>query len=110
MHKLWNSTTQQYEDFNIRVVISPEPPVQVDIGDLCTHCGRNTANGFGLFDGRIGSDADAELILQDQNIRVTTKGYMCTDCQSIQCDQCDKATIDYNIVDGGIICQECLSS
>lgn len=41
----------------------------IDIGDECTHCGRSTAFGSGLFVNRIPSTTE------------TADGYMCPDCQ-----------------------------
>lgn len=51
----------------------------VDIGDLCTHCHRDTSFGSGLFVNRIPSGTETE------------DGYMCPDCQMIECDRCDKS-------------------
>tara|TARA_R100000687_G_C6331668_1_gene109984 strand:+ start:46 stop:336 length:291 start_codon:yes stop_codon:yes gene_type:complete len=50
----------------------------VDIGDLCTHCHRDTSYGSGLFVNRIPSGTETE------------NGYMCPDCQMYECDRCDK--------------------
>ena len=36
--------------------------MEIDIGDLCTHCGRDTSLGL-LFVNRIPSGADGKLIL-----------------------------------------------
>ena len=107
MYKLWNQNTKQYGQFTTRWVITPGAPIVLDIGELCTHCGRDSNLGPDLLGDRIPSDADAELILQKQNIRITVQGYMCTDCQAMPCDYCGKATIDYDIIDGDITCQVC---
>jgi len=32
---------------------------------------------------------------------------MCIDCQKVQCDECYKEVLDYNIDDGRIICSDC---
>ena len=69
-----------------------------DIGDLCTHCGRVTSRfaGNGLFVNRIGSDTGEVL------------GYMCTDCQMLECDFCHKLVLDYNRDTwGNVYCVEC---
>ena len=67
----------------------------IDIGDLCTHCGQDTSFGSGLFVNRIPSSTDTE------------NGYMCADCQSVECDQCGKLTLDYDIDNSEIICSDC---
>ena len=73
-----------------------------DIGNLCTHCGRDTsrAAGNGLFVNRVPSDT-GEVV-----------GYMCVDCQMIECDFCDELPLDYiRAADGvQIICWNCQES
>lgn len=85
--------------------------VQAEIGDLCTHCGRDTSLGSGLFVNRIPSGTDAKLVLtsgeNDIEIQVDVNGYMCADCQSVECDQCGKLTLDYDIENSEIICSDC---
>jgi len=86
--------------------------MEIDIGDLCTHCGRDTSFGSGesLFVNRIPSGADGTLILHgggDINISVELNGYMCVDCQSVECDECNEDVLDYYINDGQIICTDC---
>ena len=49
-----------------------------DIGNLCTHCHRDTSFGSGLFVNRIPSSTETE------------DGYMCPDCQMYECDRCDE--------------------
>jgi hypothetical protein len=98
-----------------------EELMEIDIGDLCTHCGRNTAwnsgDGPPLFVNRIPSDADGTLILAGGkdleigegltvDIPVTVEGYMCVDCQMIECDRCGEMVLDYDIVDGDIVCSK----
>ena len=76
---------------------------KVDIGDRCTHCGRNTAFGsvdengeqLLLFVNRIPSDTDEH------------SGYMCVDCRQIECDLCGKMTLDYSLETGEVVCNEC---
>ena len=59
--------------------------MQVNIGDLCTTCGRDTSFGSGefLFVNRIPSDGfDATLVLHTgRKIEVTVEGYMCAECE-----------------------------
>ena len=91
--------------------------LKLDIGDLCTHCGMDTAfaSGNGLFVNRIPSVADGriELTLQatgtDTPLIVELDGYLCPDCQAVPCDKCGEPTPDYKIDnDGTIYCEECL--
>ena len=114
-------------------------PVTVNIGDRCTHWGRNTSFGavddngeqLLLFVNRIPSGADGKLALSniideitsmsteiDGNllanllIDVTVEGYMCADCQSVECDRCGETTLDYEILDLPIpelLCENCTS-
>ena len=83
----------------------------IDIGDRCTHCGRDTAFGSGelLFVNRIPSGADGRLILDggnDVEIGVDLNGWMCVECQQVECDHCGKMTLDYTL-DGTVICSDC---
>jgi len=57
--------------------------MEVDIGDRCTHCGRDTSFGSGLFVNRIPSGGFAAMLVLDIGIEipVTVDGYMCPDCQ-----------------------------
>ena len=57
--------------------------MKVDIGNLCTTCGRDTTFGSGLFVNRIPSDGfDATLVLHTgREIEVTVEGYMCSECE-----------------------------
>ena len=68
-----------------------------DIGNLCTHCHRDTSIGSGLFVNRIPSGTDNE------------DGYMCPGCQSIECDKCNEKHLDWENVDGEILCWKCIS-
>ena len=58
-----------------------------DIGDRCTHCGRDTSFGSGnlLFVNRIPSETDAVLVLsgcdEDIEFNINVEGYMCPECQ-----------------------------
>ena len=89
--------------------------MEINIGDMCTHCGRDTSfgSGNGLFVNRIPSGADGRLVLDggdDVTIDVTLEGYMCPECQQIECDKCGEMTLDYRIEDSEtpqIICSDC---
>tara|TARA_Y100000296_G_scaffold70562_1_gene85328 strand:+ start:1568 stop:1849 length:282 start_codon:yes stop_codon:yes gene_type:complete len=75
--------------------------LKIDIGDRCTHCGRDTTEDTW---NRIPSGTDGILVLTggnaDVRISVQVDGYMCADCQSVQCDICGEYALDYRIVDG----------
>ena len=100
-------------------------PVTVNIGDRCTHCGRNTSFGavddngeqLLLFVNRIPSGADGMLVFangvtaEESGTIVTLEGWMCADCQSVECDKCGESTLDYEILDLPIpelLCTNCL--
>lgn len=58
----------------------------VDIGSLCTHCGRDTSAGGGLWVDRIPSLADAESAqdwFQDWEKAQYLDGWMCRECQEV---------------------------
>ena len=96
--------------------------MNIDLGDLCTNCGRNTAWGSGRFINRIPSDTDATLKLQGIDpevwpqmddsasvVSVTVTGYMCVECQSFTCDRCNQPTAEYTTCDGFVkVCGDCL--
>jgi uncharacterized protein (DUF983 family) len=99
-------------------------PITVDIGDLCTHCGRDTSFGsvddngekLLLFVNRIPSYDDGGLVLyggeEDVTISVSIEGYMCVDCLSVECDRCGELTLFYEILDLPIpelLCENCTS-
>ena len=77
----------------------------IDIGDRCTHCGGDTS----IEADRIPSGADGRLILagvDDVTIDVDLNGWMCAECQQVECDHCGKMTLDYTL-DGTVICSDC---
>ena len=90
--------------------------ISIDIGNLCTHCGISTAfnSGNGLFVNRIPSNADGKLLLSggdDVPVDVEIEGYMCINCQSVECDECGELTPFYEILDIPIpklLCEGCL--
>ena len=89
--------------------------MKIDIGNLCTHCGRDTSFGsvdengekLLLFVNRIPSDTDGTLTLQDGTISVEVEGYMCPDCQCDECDDCGELSMDITTELGDWLCQEC---
>mgnify|MGYP005832960973 CR=1 FL=1 len=99
--------------------------MEINIGDMCTHCGRDTAFGavdeagdrLLLFVNRIPSGADGTLILaggDDVAVDVTIEGYMCAECQAIDCDRCGIPSPEYQILElvesegTEIVCADCL--
>ena len=94
--------------------------MKVDIGNLCTTCGRDTSFGsvdengeeLLLFVNRIPSDSVGTLTLEDGSISVNVEGYMCPDCQCIECDESGELTLEYETVDGEIpiqLCPDCMA-
>ena len=81
--------------------------MKIDIGDLCTHCGRETSLGTSLFVNRIPSGADGKLLLADGDevvVNVNVEGYLCPECQQLECDKCGELAVDYYIMEfsGGV--------
>jgi hypothetical protein len=57
--------------------------IVLDIGDKCTHCGRDTAGGSGLWVDRIPAYADsvsAESWLDGYEKVQYIEGYLCREC------------------------------
>ena len=89
--------------------------MEINIGDLCTHCGRDTStaseSGELLFVNRIPSGTDGTLILagswDEVKLEVEVTGYMCADCQSVEYDECGNKVLDYSIRELKIICSDC---
>ena len=89
--------------------------LRIDMGNRCTHCGVDTSFGAGngMFVNRIPSTADATMELQNSDAAtVTVEGYMCPDCQAVECDECGEKTIEYHMVDRQdgtsiVICVDC---
>ena len=87
--------------------------MEINIGDLCTHCGRDTSfeSGELLFVNRIPSGTDGTLVLagswNEVKLEVEVTGYMCADCQSVECDECGNKVLDYSIRELKIKCSDC---
>lgn len=77
----------------------------VDIGDACTDCGCSTSPGSGAWVNRIPSEwqRDAES--------PELSGYLCADCQAVECDRCGELTIEYGAAPEGmglgLWCDDC---
>ena len=80
----------------------------IDHGNVCIECERDTSFGTGLFVNRIPASTDHEL---DDGTFASCNGYMCWECQQVECEQCPigNLTLDYQIVDGTILCPDCLN-
>lgn len=74
----------------------------VDIGDRCTHCGCDTAPGSGSWVNRIPSGWQADADSPD------LYGWMCADCQCMECDVCGESVLEWSGKEGvGIVCDDC---
>ena len=75
-----------------------------DNGNKCIECMRDTSLGTGLFVNRIPADkyTDDGLML--------IEGYMCSECQMIECDNCGGKTLDYYWVnkESERFCDDCM--
>ncbi len=65
------------------------------IGERCIECDHSVAFGSGRYVNRIPAD-DGERA-----------GWMCAECQAIECDCCGGKTLDWTIRDGEALCEEC---
>ena len=92
--------------------------MKIDIGGLCTHCGIDTSfeTNNGKFVNRIPCDSDAILKLvcgeNDIDIPVNVEGFLCPDCQCIECDECGELTLEYELIDQEIpiqLCPNCMA-
>ena len=63
----------------------------IDIGNRCVECKMDTSMGSGRYVNRIPADR------QDNANSPRIEGYLCADCQAIECDICHKSTIDYEL-------------
>jgi hypothetical protein len=74
--------------------------VTLDIGDLCTHCGRDTGAGSGLWVDRIPSCRDVSSFSSDM-----LDGYI--NISGWDSDLRKTNLVGYDLVDG-YLCRECL--
>ena len=67
-----------------------------DIGDLCTHCFRDTSFGSGLYINRIGSETE------------DYSGYMCIECRMEDCERCGARVAEFGFTSAGeLLCESC---
>jgi hypothetical protein len=66
------------------------------MSELCIDCNRDTSFRSGLFVNRIPADNGKK------------DGYLCPDCQSMDCDYCHESALNWGSDNkGGIICDDC---
>jgi hypothetical protein len=65
--------------------------------ELCIECKKDTSLGTGNFINRSSSDNG------------NAEGFLCIDCQSLECDRCHKKTTEYQL-DGDVLCMECIAT
>lgn len=92
-----------YAENGAPVVSYLAPGYVRNIGDHCTGCGRDTSYGSGLFVNRIPSEWQ-----RDESSPVIS-GYLCPDCQFLECDKCGEPTIEYSAAPNGagFWCDDC---
>lgn len=62
----------------------------------CIECNLDTSFGRGLFVNRIPADNGEK------------EGYLCPDCQSMECDTCNESALNWSTdKNGNIICDDC---
>lgn len=91
----------------------------INIGDYCVGCGEDTSPGSGRWVNRIPADCDLheghpavgesyEYGLVIAKVGDRLDGYMCAECQAVECETCGQPTIEYSMrPEGGVICDEC---
>ena len=68
-----------------------------DIGDVCVECRGDTSFGSGLFVNRIPAGTDTEV------------GYLCAECQLVECWRCEEMVEDRETQDDGSqLCIDCI--
>ena len=65
--------------------------MNIDIGNECTECRRDTSFGNGLFVNRIPSSTD----------KLT--GYLCPNCQLMECEMCGELSLDFGGYEGMVV-------
>jgi len=67
------------------------------INEICLACDKDTSYGSGKFINRIPHGWCEE----------EGQGWLCEECQLVECHKCNDSIIDYECVDGGVICRDC---
>ena len=77
----------------------------IDVRCMCVDCGKDTALGSGLFVDRIPSDKIWSI---NDRFEIEVDGYLCRDCQLLDCDKCGTGVLYYQLIDNSVICENCL--
>ena len=77
----------------------------IDVRSMCVDCGKDTALGSGLFVDRIPSDKIWSI---NDRFEIGVDGYLCRDCQLLDCDKCGTGVLYYQLIDNSVICENCL--
>ena len=77
----------------------------IDVRSMCVDCGKDTALGSGLFVDRIPSDKIWSI---NDRFEIEVDGYLCRDCQLLDCDKCGTGVLYYQLIDNSVICENCL--
>lgn len=80
------------------------PQQLIDVGEHCVDCGDSVAWGSGKYVNRIPADNGVKT------------GFMCADCQCVECDRCGEPTLEYHseagdepFSDADFVCDDCLT-
>ena len=90
---------------------SQKTKTAIDYTDKCIECTRDTKFGSGLFVNRIPASNDYEFREGKEVVWEHRDGWMCWECQQVECEgECPigNLTLDYQIVEGTILCPDCL--
>jgi formylmethanofuran dehydrogenase subunit E len=49
-----------------------------------------------------------EIEVGGKTIRISVDGWMCEECQQLECERCGEMTTHYEFVDGDSVCVDCL--
>jgi hypothetical protein len=75
--------------------------------DSCVYCFEDTQYGSGRFVNRI--PADHEVYVEELEEEILVDGYMCYECQAVDCMMCPNADAEYHTINelGMQICSDC---
>jgi hypothetical protein len=77
----------------------------IDVGSMCVDCGKDTSLGNGLFVDRMPSDKIWSI---NDRFEIEVDGYLCSDCQLIDCYTCGNGVLDYRLINNSVVCMNCL--
>lgn len=92
------------------------PNLIKNVGDHCVYCGEDTSFGSGRFINRVSADTylddDSPLLtIKFNNLSLQVgdhvDGWMCPECQSVECAKCGELTLDYINHNGSLYCPDC---